>query len=48
LPLAEGVVQRIVDQLLAEPEARSRVAVNHERGLEAAVLLIAVHVGQYR
>ena len=46
LPLAEGVVQRIVDRLLRKSQARRRVAVDDDVGLEAAVLLIAADVGE--
>ena len=41
LPLAEGVVERVVDHLRRDPEPRRRVAIDRERQLETAVLLIA-------
>jgi len=44
LPLAEGVVQRFVDDLRGEPEARGGGAIEHERRLAPAVLLIAAEI----
>ena len=45
LALAEGIVERGVDQLRRNAEARGRGAVVLHPGLQAAVLLVAVHVG---
>jgi len=44
LALAERVVQRIVDSLLRESQARTGVAIDDDVGLEAAVLLVAADV----
>ena len=44
LALAEGVVQRVVDQLRRDAEARGGLAVVGDQGLQAAVLLVAVDV----
>jgi hypothetical protein len=44
LTLPERVVQRVVDERGRHVQARRRVAVDDERRLEAAVLLIARHV----
>ena len=46
LPLAEGIVEGVVDQLGRDPEPRGRAAVDHQRGLAALVLLIAVDVDE--
>ena len=46
LPLAEGIVQRVVDRLLRKTQARRGVAIDDDVGLEAAVLLIAADVGE--
>ena len=46
LALAEGVVERVVDGLRRDAEARGRRAVDRQRGLEALDLLIAVDVGE--
>ena len=45
LALAEGIVKRVVDQLRRDAEARGGGAVVLHPGLQAVVLLIAVHVG---
>ena len=47
LPLAEGVVERIVDQLRLDAEARSHVAVDLERQRRAGVLLVGRDVAQF-
>ena len=44
LPLPEGVVERVVDRLERDPEARCRVAVDDDLRLEPLVLLVARHV----
>ena len=46
LPLAEGVIEGVVDQLRGDAQARGGVAVDHQRGLQAPVLLVAAHVDQ--
>ena len=46
--LAEGVVERVVDQLGRDPQPRRGHAVDDERGLEALVLLVGRHVGELR
>ncbi len=46
LPLAEGVVEGVIDELRRNAEPRGRVAVDHHRGLEPLVLLIAAHIDQ--
>ncbi len=46
LALAEGVVERVVDGLQADAQARRRVAIDGERHLEARRLLIAGHVAE--
>ena len=48
LPLAERVVQRVVNRLRQNSQPRCRVAIDRERGLHAALLLVAGHVGQLR
>jgi len=48
LALAEGVVERVVDGLGQDGQARGEVAVDDQRGHEAAVLLIARHVAKLR
>ena len=49
LTLAEGVVEGIVDGCGADAEPCRRVAIDgHDRALQAAVLLIAVHIGDQR
>ena len=47
-PLPEGVVERIVEQLRRDAEARGRVAVVRQLGLQALILLVAVDVGEDR
>ena len=44
LPLAEGVVQHVVDQLRRDPKARRGVAIVLHHGLQSAILLIGVDV----
>ena len=46
LPLAEGVVERVVDRLRADAEPRRGAAIHHQRGAEALVLLVAADIGQ--
>ncbi len=46
LPLPERVVQRVIDLLRLNAEARRLIAIDHDRELGAAVLLIRVHVPQ--
>ena len=48
LPLPKGVIQRGVDLRHGEAQARGGVAVNHQRGLQAVVGHVAVHVFQLR
>jgi hypothetical protein len=48
LALAEGTVERAVDHLRRDSQTRRRVAVDHQPGLQAAILLIRIHVGQQR
>ena len=48
LPLAEGVVQRVVDRLRRNAEPGRRVAVDDEISLQAARLQVAIDVGQFR
>ena len=45
LALAKGVVQHVVDQLRRDAEARGRIAIVLNHGLQAAILLIGVDVG---
>ena len=45
LALAEGVVERVVDQLRRDAETRRRAAVDITIGLQPVVLLIAVDIG---
>ena len=47
-PLAERIVERVVDGRDADAEAAGGIAIDVEEGLEAAVLQIAGHVGQLR
>src|SRR5204863_2406187 len=46
LPLTEGIVKRVIDQLRRDVQARRGRAVVNERGLKAIVLLVAIHVGE--
>src|SRR5215468_8648113 len=46
LALAEGVVERVVDELGEDTETRGGVPVDDERGLEPAVLLVRRDVAQ--
>ena len=48
LALAERIVQRVVDVAHGQAHAGRRLAVYHQRGLQAAVLLVGVHVHQFR
>jgi hypothetical protein len=48
LPLAEGVVQGVVDHLRRDAEPRGGVAVDRQGRLQATGLLIARHVAQLR
>ncbi len=48
LALAEGVVQGVVDQLRRDAEARRGGAIISDHGLQALILLVAVHVGDDR
>ena len=48
LPLAKGVVERVVDGLRSDAQAAGRVAVDHQAGLQAVVLQIAVHILKLR
>ena len=48
LPLAERVVERVVDQLRRDAEPRGRAPVDGERGLEPLVLQVAAHVDELR
>ena len=44
LALPKGVVQRVVDRLRQNPQSRSGIAIDHQLGLEAAILLVGGHV----
>ncbi len=46
LPLAERVIQRVVNRLRQNSQPRCGVAINRQRCLHSAVLLVAGHVGQ--
>ena len=46
LPLAEGVVQGIVDHLRGHAHAGGAVAVDHQESLQPLRLLVAGHIGQ--
>ncbi|MGY3540201.1 hypothetical protein ACVIIY_004421 [Bradyrhizobium sp. USDA 4515] len=48
LPLAEGVVEGVVDLAHRDAEPGRGVAVDHEIGFQALVLLVAVDVGEIR
>ena len=48
LPLAERVVERVVDQLRRHAEPRGRVAVDHDLNLPTLELLVAGHVAKLR
>ncbi len=45
LALTEGVVQRVIEQLRRDAEARGGGAVIFDQGLQTVILLIAVDVG---
>src|SRR5437667_213458 len=46
LPLAEGVVQRVVDHQGRDAQPGGHGAVDRQRGLQSAVLLVGVDVDQ--
>src|SRR5260370_36428 len=46
LPLAEGVVERVVDVLRGDPEPRGGAAVDSHREPETAVLEVARHISE--
>ncbi len=48
LPLAEGVVERVVDLARRDAEPRRRRAVDREIGLQPLLLLVGIDVGQLR
>ena len=48
LALAEGVVERRIDGAHGEPQAGHAVAVEHQAGLHALVLLVGADVGEFR
>jgi hypothetical protein len=46
--LPEGVIERVVDRLRRDPEARSCGAIDYQRLGLAVQLLVGHHVGQLR
>ena len=48
LPLAKGVVQRVIDYLRRQAQARGRIAVDDQAGFQCAVLQIAIHILKLR
>ena len=46
LRLSKGLIERVVDQLRGDSQSRGRRAVVDERGLQAAILLVGVDVGE--
>ena len=48
LALAKGIIQRIVDGLRADAEARRRIAVDDQERLQAQVLVVAGHITELR
>ena len=48
LPLAEGIIQRVVDQLRLDTEARGLVAIDRQRQCSAAGLLVGGDAGELR
>ena len=46
LALAERIVERVIDQLGCDAQARSGPAIDSQRSVQAVVLLIAADVGQ--
>ena len=48
LPLAKRVIQRIVDELGTQPEPGRSRPIEHDKGLLAPILLIAVHIHNLR
>ena len=44
--LPEGIVKRIVDLVHGQAEARCRIAIDHQVGFQALLLLIGIHVGK--
>ena len=48
LPLAEGIVERIVNILRRDAEPAGRVAIDIDEKPQAVVLLVARHVAQFR
>ena len=48
LTLAESVVERVVDHLRADAQARRSIAIEHQRGAQSAVLAVAGHIAQLR
>ena len=48
LALTEGIVQRVVDKLRTDPEPRGREPVEDHQRLLSFVLLVAVHIRNFR
>ena len=48
LPLAEGVVERGVDEARRHTHSGCRIPIDHQRGLQSLVLLIGIDVDQLR
>jgi hypothetical protein len=48
LALAEGVVERVVDELRGDAEARRGGPVDHQRRLPSPILLIAAQIDELR
>ena len=48
LALAKGVIQRIVDRLRADAEARRRIAVDDQARLQAQILVVAGDIAELR
>ena len=48
LPLSEGVVERIVDVLRGYTQPAGGVAIDHQLRLQSLILLVGIHVAQFR
>src|ERR1700734_2684604 len=47
LPLSEGIVKRIINVLRGDAQPAGGVAVDHQLGLQSAILLVGIHVAQF-
>src|SRR6266481_9598282 len=48
LALSKSVIERVINGLRQNAKTRGRIAINHQIGLQAAVLLVAGYITQLR